>query len=552
MNLITSGSIAHSLIFVFLTSALGLAIGSLKIYKFRLGLAGVLFMGICFGHFGVSINPNFLDFMREFGLILFIYTIGYQVGPGFFSSFGKNTLKLNMLAASIVILGALVTIAIVKLGNIPPTVALGLFSGATTNTPSLGAVGQLLKELQGISPIALQRPDLGYAIAYPFGIIGIILSLWLIKVTSGFKLENEKAKFNKEQNPKPRNIDSLNIEIKNPNIHGLKISEIPGIKQTGVMISRIFHEQEVRVATSETQLFPGDIVLAIGEKSKLDSIRIILGVESSTDLRALPSVVTTKRIIVTHANVVGLSPRELDFYRKYGVTLTRVSRAEIEFTPTATFRFQYGDRVTAVGEESALKKVADQLGDSIKKLEHTEIVPFFLGIVLGLIIGSIPFYIPGISVPIKLGMAGGPLIVAIVLSRLGHIGKMIWYMPNSANLTLREFGIMMFLACVGLKSGQHFFETLLSSEGLSWIFAGALITLIPILIVGFIATRSLKLNYLTVCGLLSGSMTDPPALAYATEITDSDGPAITYASVYPLTMLLRVIAAQVLVMILIF
>lgn len=552
MSMITPGSISHSLIFVFLTSALGLAMGSLKIYKFRLGLAGVLFMGLLFSHFGVSVNPNFLDFMREFGLILFIYTIGYQVGPGFFASFGKNTLKLNGLAASIVLLGALVTIAIAKFTQVPSTVALGLFSGATTNTPSLGAVGQMLKDFQGLTPEMLMQPDLGYALAYPFGIMGIILSLTLIKATLGLSVTSEKEKFNKEQNPLHEEIDSLNIEIKNPNINGIKISEIPSIKNTGVVISRIFHNDDVMVATSETLLFPGDIVLAIGERSKLDSIRIILGAVSATDLRTIPGQISTKRIVVTKPSAVGRSPRELDFFRKYGVTLTRVSRAEIQFTPTSRFHFQFGDRVTAVGEESALKKVADELGDSIKKLEHTEIIPFFLGIVLGLLLGSIPFYIPGMSVPIKLGMAGGPLIMAIILSRLGHVGKMIWYMPNSANLTLREFGIMMFLSCVGLKSGQHFLSTLISGEGILWIVAGAMITLIPILIIGFIAARLLKMNYLSVCGLLSGSMTDPPALAYATEITESDGPAITYASVYPLTMLLRVIAAQVLVMYLIF
>lgn len=548
--MISSGSIAYSLIFVFLTSALGLALGSFKIYRLRLGLAGVLFMGIAFSHFGVTVNPEFLDFMREFGLILFVYTIGYQIGPGFFSSFGKHGLYLNLLAASVVGLGGVVTLAIVKVIKIPSSIALGLFSGATTNTPSLGASQHLLKDIPNISPETISQLDLGYALAYPFGIIGIIFSLWLIRVVYRYSVQDEKVKFLKEQNISIHELTNMNIEIQNPNIKDIKISELPSIKESGVVISRILHDQKVSVATAETILNPGDIILAVGEKTKLEKLKMILGVESKADIKILSGNISTQRIVVTKPEVVGRSPRELDFYHKYGVTLTRVSRAEIELIPTGNFKLNFGDRVTAVGEESALLKVADKLGNSIKQLDHTEIVPFFLGIVLGLLLGSVPFYIPGIAFPIKLGLAGGPLVVAIILSRMGHLGKMIWYMPNSANLTLREFGIMMFLSCVGLKSGHNFISTLISSDGVTWILSGALITIIPILIVGFFAAKFSKMNFLTICGLLAGSMTDPPALAYATEMTESDAPAITYASVYPLTMLLRVTTAQILVMLL--
>jgi putative transport protein len=553
--MIQTGSIPHSLIIVFLTAALGLALGSVKIYKFRLGLAGVLFMGIFFSHFGIEINHEILEFLREFGLILFVYTIGYQVGPGFFSSFEKDGLKLNFLAFGVVSLGTLVTIGIVKLTKIPVTVALGLFSGATTNTPSLGACHHLLKEMHGITPQALEQLDLGYALAYPFGIIGIILTLLLIKVVMGFNLKDEQQQYYKNNNLDDGDIEGLNIEIQNPNIDGITINQIPAIsgngQENGVVISRVMHGKEIKVATSETQIFVGDVVLVIGKKSKLEKIRMVLGNISTIDLRSLAKNILTKRIVITQSKVIGRTPKDLDFFHRFGVTLTRVSRAEIQLTPTANFKFNFGDRVTAVGEESDLQKVADELGNSIKRMDQTEIIPFFMGIVLGLLLGSVPFSIPGITIPIKLGMAGGPLIVAILLSRLGHFGKMIWYMPNSANLTLREFGIMMFLACVGLKSGHNFMATLLSSDGVKWIIAGSIITLVPILIVGFIAAKNMKLNYLSVCGLLAGSMTDPPALAYATEIAETDAPAVTYASVYPLTMVLRVIAAQILVMVLI-
>ncbi len=524
---------------------------SFKIKGVGLGIAGVLFTGLLFGHFGFHIEKEVMEFVREFGLILFVYTIGMQVGPGFVASLRKQGLPLNIMAATVVLLGAIITVAIVYLAGIDMSVAVGLFSGGTTNTPALGAAQQALKNLTQFTPEQLEQlaknPGLGYAVAYPFGIMGIILTMGLIKGIFRVQPATEAAEFTKQMQSNTPKLSNLNLVVTNANLDGLPIEKIPGLANSGVVLSRILKGNEMDVATPDTVLHLGDIVHAVGPHARLKEIQLIIGKVSDVDLKSMPSHVTTRRVVVTKKSVLGKSIEELDL-DAYGIAVTRVSRAEIEFTPTPSIRLQFADTLLLVGEEEAIVKAAKELGNSPKQLNHPQIVPIFVGIALGVLVGSIPFHFPNMPAAVKLGLAGGPLLVAILLSRIGRIGPLIYYMPLSANFMLRELGITLFLACVGLKAGDQFVKTLTQGDGVMWMAMAALITLIPILLVGLAARIFYKLNYTSICGVLAGSMTDPPALAFANAMTGSDAPSISYATVYPLTMLLRVLAAQLLVL----
>lgn len=550
-ELFTGEAVAHSLLILTLVAASGVLLGSFKIKGVGLGIAGVLFTGLAFGHFGFHINKEVLEFVREFGLILFVYTIGMQVGPGFAASLRKQGLPLNLMAAAVVLLGALITIGIVFIAGIDMSVAVGLFSGGTTNTPALGAAQQALKNLTNFTPEQLEQlaknPGLGYAVAYPFGILGIILAMGIIRGLFRVHPAQEAAEFAKQMQSHTPKLSNINIVVSNPNLDGLAIQKIPGLANSGVVISRILRGMEMDAATPETELRLGDIVHAVGPADKLKEIQIVVGKPSAVDLRGVPSNVTTRRVIVTQKSVLGKSIDELDL-DAYGVVVTRISRAEIEFTPTANVQLQFADTLLLVGEADAITKAAKELGNSPKQLNHPQIVPVFVGIALGVLAGSVPFQFPHVPAAVKLGLAGGPLLVAILLSRLGRVGPLIYYMPISANLMLRELGITLFLACVGLKAGDQFIKTLTQGDGFYWMGWAALITLIPILLVGLFARAVYKLNYTSICGVLAGSMTDPPALAFANAMTGSDAPSVSYATVYPLTMLLRVMVAQLLVL----
>lgn len=540
-------TVASSMTILGMVIALGLAIGSVKIKSIGLGIAGVLFAGLLMGHAGLKINPEVLEFAREFGLILFVYTIGMQVGPGFLASLRRQGLPLNLLAIAVVLLGGAVALGIHYLAGVEIPAVVGLFSGGTTNTPSLAAAQQALKDVPYLSVETSKLPSLAYAVAYPFGIIGIILVMLFVRVLFRVSLAQEEQALG-GQNPsaQPR-VARANFEVTNPNLVDVQIQNVPLMRRSGLVISRILQDGELGVPQPETRLRLGDVVLAVGSPEELNQLRMVVGRESTTDLRTLPSQITTKRLIVTRKTVLGRSLGELDFVRRYGVVLARVSRTEIDFTPTPDFRLQYGDTVLAVGETPGIQKVAAELGDSPKALNHPQLIPVFLGIVLGVIVGSIPMSLPGVPVPVKLGLAGGPLFVAIILSRIGRIGPLVWHMPISANFMLREVGITLFLGCVGLSSGDMFVSTLTDGPGLQWMALAALITLVPLLIVALIGRIILKMNYLTLCGLLAGSMTDPPALSFAQNITHSDAPNVAYATVYPTTMILRVLCAQLMV-----
>lgn len=566
MDLFRVDSVPHTVLLLGLVAAGGLAIGSIRIRGINLGIAGVLFSGLIAGHlygqFGMvgqdiegGLNAHVLNFAMEFGLILFVYTIGVQVGPGFLASLRKQGLPLNLMAAAIVLLGTLITVGVHYIGKVDTPAAVGLFSGATTNTPSLGAAQQALNDKlaadPSITPEQVQamsrQPGLGYAVAYPFGIVGIILAMLLIRRIFRIDPAAETEALAALDAARRTSLKAMNIEVANANLVGKTINQIPALPELGVVISRVLKDGESAIAHGETVLNLGDVLLAVGEEKRLQELRDVVGVESKVDVRSLPSRITARRVVVTRSGVLGKTISELRLADRFGVMVTRLSRAEIEIPPART-RLQFGDTAVVVGEEQDIREAAGALGNEVKKLNHPQVIPIFLGIVLGVILGSWPISVPGMSVPVKLGMAGGPLVVAIVLSRLGHIGPLVWHMPVGANFALREIGIVLFLSCVGLRSGGRFLSTLLEGDGLYWMLMGALITFVPVMVVGLVGRWMYKLNYLTLCGLLSGSMTDPPALAFAGTVTGSDAPSVAYATVYPMTMLLRVLCAQVLVL----
>jgi len=544
--------VAWAVLVLTLTGALGLLIASVKVRGVGLGIAGVLFAGIILGHFGFHIEKEILEFVREFGLILFVFTIGLQLGPGFFASLRKQGLKLNVLALSVVLLGIVTTLVFVnKFLGIDLIASLGLFSGATTNTPSLGATQQTIKSLGEAFADKATLPSLAYAVAYPGGVFGIIFVLLLLRFGFRINPEQEAEAYRKEQRKGVDPVERMNILVKNSNLEGLAIGDIPGRKEISVVVSRIkrLGAAEVQTATDQTVLHQGDIILAVGSKKNLDKFRVIVGVESDVNLSKAPGRVVTRKIVVTHKAVLGKTIDQLELDERYSVTVTRVSRTEIEMTALPELALQFGDTVQLVGEEEAIAKATKELGNSVHALNETNFIPIFLGIALGVLLGMVPFHFSGIPVPVKLGIAGGPLVVAIILSRIGRIGPMVWYMPANANLAFRELGIVLFLACVGVKAGEHFFEKVFTHEGLVWLGGGFAITVIPILVVGIVARAFMKLNFTAISGLLAGSMTDPPALAFANAVCKSDAPSVAYATVYPLTMLLRIVSVQILVLI---
>ncbi|HEX5222741.1 MAG TPA: putative transporter [Verrucomicrobiae bacterium] len=550
-QLSTTQPVAWAVLVLSAVGALGLALASLKVRGVGLGIAGVLFAGIVVGHFGVHIEHGILEFVREFGLILFVFTIGLQLGPSFFASLRKQGLKLNALALSVIVLGVVVTLGIAnKILGVDLIAALGLFSGATTNTPSLGATQETLKSLGPAFADKATLPALAYAVAYPGGVLGIILTLLGLRLLFRINPEEEAEKYRSEQRQGVDAIERMNILVQNANLEGLTIGDIPGRREIGVVVSRLKRKDanEVQTVTDHTVLRQGDIILAVGSRRNLEKFRLIVGVESEVNLSKAPGRVVTRKVVVTRKAVLGKTIHGLELDERYGVTVTRVVRADIEFTALPDLQLQFSDVVQLVGEEAGITRAAEELGNSVRALNETNFVPIFVGIALGVLFGTMPIYFPGMPVPVRLGLAGGPLLLAIILSRVGRIGSLVWYMPANANTAFRELGIVLFLACVGLKAGGKFFSTVFTQEGLLWLVGGFAITVLPLLIVGIVARSIMKMNFTVISGLLSGSMTDPPALAFANAICKSDAPSVAYATVYPLTMLLRIVAVQILVL----
>jgi putative transport protein len=537
---------AEAVLMLAVIALTGLALGSIKIRGIGLGTAGVLFTGILSGHFGWHIEPAILEFVREFGLILFVFTIGLQLGPGFFAALRQDGLRLNAMAGAIVLLGVATTVLSGWLLKIDFAAMLGLFSGATTNTPSLGAAQQALGTMAQLSADRAALPSLAYALAYPGGIAGIIGSLLVLRSVFRIDPEREAAAHRIDQQRGLQPLERLNLVVENPNLDGLPIGEVPGRRETAVTISRIRRagKSEVRTANDETILHLGDLILAVGTRWNLTQFQKVIGRASDVDLRQVPGAVTDRRVVVTRKEILGKSLEELGLDHLYGVTVTRVTRADLEISAVPELRIKFGDMLQLVGDLESLDKASAAVGNSLKALGETQFIPMFVGIALGVLAGLVPINVPGLPVPVRLGLAGGPLVLAILLGRVGRIGPLVWHMPVNANLAFRELGIVLFLACVGLKAGERFFATVFTGSGLTWLLTGLCITMLPILVVGVVARLFFKWNFTTISGLVVGSMTDPPALAFAGNISKSDAPAVAYAAVYPLTMLLRILAAQ--------
>ena len=533
-----------------LVAVVGLFIGNVKFRGIGLGIGGVLFGGIIVGHFvsqaRMTLSSDMLHVIQEFGLILFVYTIGIQVGPGFFASLRVSGLRLNLFAVLIVIIGGLVTAILHKLFDIPLPVVLGIFSGAVTNTPALGAGQQILRDL-GTPMAMVDQMGMSYAMAYPFGICGILFTMWMLRVIFRVNVETEAQQHESTRTNGGALIRTINIRVENPNLHNLAIKDVPILNGDKVICSRLKREETLKVPSPETVIQLGDLLHLVGQPADLHNAQLVIGQEVDTSLSTKGTDLRVARVVVTNENVLGKRIRDLHFKERYDVVISRLNRAGVELVASSDISLQFGDILNLVGRPSAIDAVANVLGNAQQKLQQVQMLPVFIGIGLGVLLGSIPVFVPGFPAALKLGLAGGPLIMALILGRIGSIGKLYWFMPPSANLALRELGIVLFLSVVGLKSGGDFIHTLVDGEGLSWIGYGALITAVPLITVGILARMLAKMNYLTMCGMLAGSMTDPPALAFANNLHPTSGAAaLSYATVYPLVMFLRIITPQLL------
>ncbi|HCJ6147602.1 TPA: putative transporter [Escherichia coli] len=533
-----------------LVAVVGLFIGNVKFRGIGLGIGGVLFGGIIVGHFvsqaGMTLSSDMLHVIQECGLILFVYTIGIQVGPGFFASLRVSGLRLNLFAVLIVIIGGLVTAILHKLFDIPLPVVLGIFSGAVTNTPALGAGQQILRDL-GTPMEMVDQMGMSYAMAYPFGICGILFTMWMLRVIFRVNVETEAQQHESSRTNGGALIKTINIRVENPNLHDLAIKDVPILNGDKIICSRLKREETLKVPSPDTIIQLGDLLHLVGQPADLHNAQLVIGKEVDTSLSTKGTDLRVERVVVTNENVLGKRIRDLHFKERYDVVISRLNRAGVELVASGDISLQFGDILNLVGRPSAIDAVANVLGNAQQKLQQVQMLPVFIGIGLGVLLGSIPVFVPGFPAALKLGLAGGPLIMALILGRIGSIGKLYWFMPPSANLALRELGIVLFLSVVGLKSGGDFVNTLVNGEGLSWIGYGALITAVPLITVGILARMLAKMNYLTMCGMLAGSMTDPPALAFANNLHPTSGAAaLSYATVYPLVMFLRIITPQLL------
>jgi putative transport protein len=541
--------VAHTVLLFAAVIAAGIPLGKIKIFGVSLGITFVLFTGILLGHFGFKVNHSVLHFVKEFGLILFVYSVGLQVGPGFFASFKKGGITLNVLAMGVVFLGVIITLVLHFITQIPMQTMAGILSGAVTNTPGLGAAQQTFTEMRGVPDSSIA---LGYAVTYPLAVVGIIVSILLLKYILKINPEKETEKLNAIQHTE-EHIELISIEVGNPAIYGKSIREIHRLIERPFIVSRVLHQatNRIEVPSSQTILNEGDKIYVATTPVNQSAVTAFLGrtIEmGQNEWDMLDAHLVSRRILITKTGVNGRPIRQLNFRANFGVNITRVNRSGVDLIADPALKLQIGDRVTVVGDEIAIKSVERFLGNQMKRLREPNLIPIFIGIFLGVLLGSIPFTFPGIPQPIKLGLAGGPLIVAILISIFGPKYHLITYTTVSANLMLREIGICLFLACVGLEAGENFVATIVHDGGLYWIGYGIIITVTPLLLVGIIGRLAFRINYYTLMGLLAGSTTDPPALAYANTTAGNDTPAVGYATVYPVTMFLRVLCAQLLVL----
>ena len=552
IDLFTKPSVAQQVIAIALTASIGLMVGKIKVKGISLGGAGALFVGILLGHLGLRVEGNVLHFIQEFGLILFVYTIGMQVGPGFMDSIRRHGLVLNVLSTGIVLLGVITTLCLYFFtdmhNNVP--VLIGMLCGAVTNTPSLGAANSAF----AAAGVDTSLTGIGYAVAYPFGVIGIILVMILMRVI--FRQNPAKAAENyaKDIAANAKEIESCSLTVDNPNLFGVTLKDIPDLISSGVVVTRLLRNGNITTPNGNTVIVEGDKLHIVGMPEAVAAMEKIIGhrlekpITQETSNADKPIVVKT--ILVTNKKILGRTIESLALAERYGVNISRVVRSGFKFTGRLDLRIKFADKLRVVGTAEGIEAAEKELGNSLTALDHPEILPAFLGIFLGVIDGSIPLALPGMPTPLKLGLAGGPLIVAILLSRKRKIGPLNFFMANSANLMLREFGLTLFLSCVGLNAGIKFFDVLLNGDGLYYMGLAAIITFVPLAIMATVGHLVFKVNFLSLCGVLAGATTDPPALAFANSQADSEAVNIGYASVYPLTMLLRILSGQVLAILL--
>lgn len=549
-----NNSIAHAIFLYALVIAFGVILGKIKIFGVSLGVTFVLFVGILVGHFQLTVNTEILHFIREFGLILFIFSIGLQVGPGFFSSFKRGGLILNGLAVLIILLNIAVALAIYfGFGDISISNLVGVLSGAVTNTPGLGAAQQTLTEVAGTNAAtadSIKGMAMGYAAAYPLGVLGIILSMILVKAIFRINLDKEQENLNHENEQSQLQPHVITLQVTNALIFNHTVKQVHDVIDRNYVISRMKKAAtgEIIIPKSDTLIEKGDLLLIVISAQEEHVYESVIGhkVDMKWDMNNGPAV--SRRILVTKSEYSGRKIGSLRLHMGYKLNITRVNRAGVDLLANPNLALQIGDRLTVVGNIDDINRLAERMGNSLKRLNQPNMFTMFIGILLGIILGSIPIAFPGMSVPMKLGLAGGPLIVAILISCFGYKIKLVTYTSSAASLMLREIGICLFLASVGIAAGGDFAETVFNATGLRWVLYGFLITFIPLLIVGLIARRKYNLNYFSIMGLLSGSYTDPPALAYSNKTANNDAPAVAYSTVYPLTMFLRVISAQILIL----
>ncbi len=543
-TLLFGEGIAHSIFILALVIAAGIALGKVKIFGISLGVTWILFVGIFAGHFGLGIDEHILHFIKDFGLILFVYSLGLQVGPSFFSSFKKGGLSKNLLAMGIVLMSVITTCVIHFITGTPFHTMIGVMSGAVTNTPGLGAAQQTIVDITGVEDATLA---MGYAVAYPMGVLGVILTIIFMRPLFKVDLKKERDELEKKSAPKASAV-KIAIEICNSAVFGKSIFEIDQLIDREFVVSRLYHPDKfMEIPTSSSIIHEGDKLLIITSKDNEEAISTFLGKKiemNQEEWEKLDTRLIVRRVVVTKPAVNGKTLGELNIRAQYGINITRITRAGVDLVATAALRLQLGDRVTVVGSEESIGKVGDLLGNQLTRLRDPNLIPIFLGIFLGVLVGSIPIMIPGLSQPLKLGLAGGPLIIAILIAHFGPKLKMVTYTTMSANMMLREVGISLFLAAVGISAGEGFVNAIVGG-GYMWIVYGVFITVIPISIAAIIGRYVLKLDYFSLAGLICGSQTNPVALAYSNNSLNSSHIAVAYATVYPLTMFLRVLAAQI-------
>ena len=543
-NFYSTPSVGSAILFLSITITMGLVLGRIKIGGVSLGITWILFVGILFGHLGIVVDHNVLHFAKEFGLILFVYAIGLQVGPGFFESFKQGGLKLNLLAVAIVLLGVGVTYGLSVVTGLDLSTLTGIYTGAITNTPGLGAAQQTFNDIHQTTTNNLA---MGYAAAYPLGVIGIIFSILLIRWVFRVKIADEVS----SGNGKEDSALQLRLLVSNEAVIGKTLSQLSDRIAEKMVVANLQHSDgSMTIANGDTLLQKGDLIEATVSQLDKDEMVALIGEEYALPLepKSQENPIVSRQIAVTNNKINGMKLGQLHLRTLCDVNITRIHRAGIELVASSNLQLLIGDRVSVVGFEENVQKIADLLGNKMKHLDHPNIVPIFLGIFLGILVGSIPLRFPGLPMPVKLGLAGGPLVVAILIGRFGPFYKMVTYTTTSANLMLREVGICLFLAAVGLDAGGSFSETILGG-GYVWVLYGLAITLVPLIVVGFVARAVFKIDYLTIAGMIAGSTTDPPALAYANGLSDSNQASVAYATVYPLTMFLRILTAQLLILV---